>query len=565
LGSISDPLDPTGWNAAAETFTESGSDSDPNFATDLLSRLQYNAPDLPNGQGFATQASITVSDGGVAAADAIPIKIGVVSPPAITGTVPDQPVAAGDLIAPFAIVNVTNPWFDYYYYTLVAGNPYTTEVATPGETDYDYNPTDTVTIAIIDGGQATDADGLLTGPGLSKTGVGTYSLITQQYYNIGYALQNLKFTTNTLPAGAAENPIFQVKVTDTTSGLSTTDSNTSLLILGRRVEPIIAGTQAGQTVAPGNVIDPFASVTITDTNQPNPMDSATITLTNAPGTPPTDVPGAPPTDASGTLTGTGLTETAAGSGIYTLAAADPATLTSELDALTFHPTGLPSGVASETTRFTLTVSDPAYALLPVADANTTVTEPPPLLGPFISVAEPAPPVNFIVNDETTGQTTEQAGTPISNTTLELSVTDTKSGLSANYKAATPGQTGYQSFSTVTVADANPGASDIAFIDMGSPSAGSLSLPSDPSALTASLGGERYTLSATDPATLTKEIDGLFFTPASPANEFIDITPDNLNIAAVTPSVYIHTGDGNDGINVSYAGGNNTLDGEGGVG
>jgi hypothetical protein len=219
-------------------------------------------------------------------------------------------------------------------------------------------------------------------------------------------------------------------------------------------------------------------------------------------------------------------------------------------------------VASETTRFTLAVSDAVSA--PVADANTTVTEPPPPLpGPVISVAEPAAPVNFIVNDETTGQTTEQAGTPCSNTTLELSVTDTKSGLSAIYKAATPGQTGYQSFSTVTIADANPGASDIAFIDMGSPSAGSLSLPSDPSALTASLGGERYTLSATDPATLTKEIDGLFFTPASPANELIDITPDSLNIAAVTPSAYIHTGDGNDGINVSYAGGNNILDGEGG--
>jgi hypothetical protein len=47
------------------------------------------------------------------------------------------------------------------------------------------------------------------------------------------------------------------------------------------------------------------------------------------------------------------------------------------------------------------------------------------------------------------------------------------------------------------------------------------------------------------------------------NQFIDITPHNLNIAALTPNVFIHTGDGNDGINVSQAGGNNVLDGEGG--
>jgi Ca2+-binding RTX toxin-like protein len=47
------------------------------------------------------------------------------------------------------------------------------------------------------------------------------------------------------------------------------------------------------------------------------------------------------------------------------------------------------------------------------------------------------------------------------------------------------------------------------------------------------------------------------------SEFIDITTHNLNIAALTPNVYIHTGDGNDGINVSSRGGNNVLDGEGG--
>jgi hypothetical protein len=63
FGSIIDPNDPNptspnGWNAATETFTESGLiGGDPTFA---LRRLQYNAPQLPNGQGFAVQASIVV-------------------------------------------------------------------------------------------------------------------------------------------------------------------------------------------------------------------------------------------------------------------------------------------------------------------------------------------------------------------------------------------------------------------------------------------------------------------------------------------------------------------------
>ena len=43
-------------------------------------------------------------------------------------------------------------------------------------------------------------------------------------------------------------------------------------------------------------------------------------------------------------------------------------------------------------------------------------------------------------------------------------------------------------------------------------------------------------------------------------EFTLITPDNLNITASVPNVFIHTGSGMDGINVSQANGNNILDG-----
>ena len=42
-----------------------------------------------------------------------------------------------------------------------------------------------------------------------------------------------------------------------------------------------------------------------------------------------------------------------------------------------------------------------------------------------------------------------------------------------------------------------------------------------------------------------------------------VTPDNLNITATVPNVFIRTGSGNDAIDVSKANGNNVLDGAGG--
>jgi Ca2+-binding RTX toxin-like protein len=43
-------------------------------------------------------------------------------------------------------------------------------------------------------------------------------------------------------------------------------------------------------------------------------------------------------------------------------------------------------------------------------------------------------------------------------------------------------------------------------------------------------------------------------------EFIDPTTDSLNVTANVPNVFIHTGSGEDAINVSHANGNNVLDG-----
>jgi Ca2+-binding RTX toxin-like protein len=44
------------------------------------------------------------------------------------------------------------------------------------------------------------------------------------------------------------------------------------------------------------------------------------------------------------------------------------------------------------------------------------------------------------------------------------------------------------------------------------------------------------------------------------SELIDAASDNLNVTADVPNVFIHTGSGEDAIDVSHAGGNNVLDG-----
>jgi RTX calcium-binding nonapeptide repeat (4 copies) len=193
-----------------------------------------------------------------------------------------------------------------------------------------------------------------------------------------------------------------------------------------------------------------------DTN-PNPTDSAIITLTDASGK---------PTDANGTLTGTGLTETS--TGVYSLAATSPSSLTTELDALTFHPTGLPSGTTSVTTNFALNVTDPNAGLggQTATDNTTKVVEPPPPPPPPPTgpSGPPQPSGDFQINDQTSGRITYT-------------------------------------------------------------------------------NGDAYT----GPVTGTDR-------------EIILLTSDNLNVMSNVPNMFLHTGSGEDAIDVSAANGNNTLDG-----
>ncbi|MGW8123055.1 Ig-like domain-containing protein, partial [Roseivirga echinicomitans] len=103
--------------------------------------------------------------------------------------------------------------------------------------------------------------------------------------------------------------------------------------------PVITGALANQAVNDNATISPFSAITIADPNGDNV--SATITLDD---------------NAKGVLTGTGLT----GSGPYTLASTDAASLQAALRALVFNPTDSRVAAGStETTTFSLAVSDGA--------------------------------------------------------------------------------------------------------------------------------------------------------------------------------------------------------------
>ena len=108
------------------------------------------------------------------------------------------------------------------------------------------------------------------------------------------------------------------------------------------VAPTITVTDADRDHHPDAAVKPFAGVTVADSNV-GATDTLTITLSNA--------------GATGTLSGsTALTND--GGGVYTLAAAAPATISSELDALVFTPA---AGAPGSSTTTTFTLSDTSSA------------------------------------------------------------------------------------------------------------------------------------------------------------------------------------------------------------
>jgi hypothetical protein len=229
-------------------------------------------------------------------------------------------------------------------------------------TDPDFAAFETLTITFGNeaGLSPTDSNGTLAGTGVTQIGVGTY-VITGTPGQVTAELDASQFTPL-----ASTTPGFVI----TDVALSVYDGiaapvGTGWTALSAGL-PIFTGTQGGQTVPVNATIDPFASVTVTDSPGLN-IEGFSITLENA---------GGASTDTNGTLSGAGWTHV--GTGVYALTIQNttsgdaPSLVTTELDALVFTPN---AAAGSTTTTFVLSAFDGATTS---DNYDTTVTSTAPI-------------------------------------------------------------------------------------------------------------------------------------------------------------------------------------------
>lgn len=221
FGTLSDPVGGGTFDPSTNTFTATATVvGTPTPASQILDRLVYTPPKLGNGLAQSVVAFISVTSSNPTTGQTVTTyrngNLQIVTPPAITGTVSNQPVASGEKINPFGPAQI------------IDGN-------------YGAIPTLNETITITDGGVATDADGLLTGTGLSKTGVGTYAIAG---YNSD-RLSSLVFTTTR--ATGTHTAVFTLAAGDTATGYTTTDNKTSVEIIG-------AGPTVPGSIPPGTTV-----------------------------------------------------------------------------------------------------------------------------------------------------------------------------------------------------------------------------------------------------------------------------------------------------------------------
>ena len=355
--------------------------------------------------------------------------------PTISGTVAAQPTTSEALVHPFSAVTITDP---------------------------NSGATDTLTITL------SGAGGTLSGTGLINDGDGVYTLAAAAPATINTELDALAFTPTAGAPGTSSTTAFALSDLSSAYATPTVNTTTTVIDTDPAAAPTISGTVAAQPTTSEALVHPFSAVTITDPNS-GATDTLTITLSGA----------------GGTLSGTGLIND--GDGVYTLAAAAPATINTELDALAFTPTAGAPGTSS-TTAFALSDLSSAYAT-PTVNTTTTVIDTDPAAAPTISGTVAAQP-----------------------TTSEALV---------------------HPFSAVTITDPNSGATDTLTITL-SGAGGTLSgtgLIND--------GDGVYTLAAAAPATINTEVDALAFTPTAGAPGTSSTTAfalSDLSSAYATPTV-----------------------------
>ena len=210
------------------------------------------------GQIVTTGFALTVADAFVSVADTATsvVALSVEDAATIAGTVAGQAVADNATLHPLAAVAIADP---------------------------DFGATEAVTLTLTaSGGGATDANGLLSGAGLIKTGVGTYTLAAGSPASVSAALASLTFTptANQVLPGQTVTTGLSIAVDD--GFLVSTDAATSIVATSVNDGPVI--TVVGPAQTPGNAgpLRIFAGVVVTDADF-GAQDGAAIVTRNAGG------------------------------------------------------------------------------------------------------------------------------------------------------------------------------------------------------------------------------------------------------------------------------------------
>ena len=239
------------------------------------------------------------------------------APPTIAGALAGQTTTSEAAVKPFASVTITDP---------------------------NSGATDTLTITV--GGTG----GTLSGQGLSGGAGGVYTL-TGPAATVTSELDALSFTPKGGQPATSSTSTFTLSDKSSLYGTATVDNTTTVIDTDPAQAPTIAGAVAGQPTTSERPVNPFASVTVTDPNA-----GATDTLTITVG------------GSGGTLTGQGLS--GGTGGVYTLSGS-AATVTSELDALSFTPKAGTPGTSS-TSTFTLSDKSSLYGTATVNGTTTVI-------------------------------------------------------------------------------------------------------------------------------------------------------------------------------------------------
>jgi Glycosyl hydrolases family 16 len=121
--------------------------------------------------------------------------------------------------------------------------------------DFDNSTAIRVDITLTSGGAATDSDGILSGPGLTKTGIGMYSLTATSPTSLGAELRALAFTATAHQVAPGRGVATSFNLT-VTKGSVTNSTSTILTITAVDSGPIV--TQ----VTPANNVENSQSVVI---------------------------------------------------------------------------------------------------------------------------------------------------------------------------------------------------------------------------------------------------------------------------------------------------------------